>query len=65
MENCIDGEVKRRAIDEPTIADSDVCSGTSRSAVECCIDRRLAKKLGCKPDEVDLMPPSGHEEPVQ
>jgi hypothetical protein len=34
-------------------------------AIEAAINRRLARKLGCKPEEVDLMLPSGKEEPVQ
>ena len=36
-----------------------------RDAIEAAINRRLAKKLGCKPEEVDLMLPSGIEEVSQ
>ena len=36
-----------------------------RNAIEAAINRRLAKKLGCKPEEVDLMLPSGSEEVSQ
>ena len=36
-----------------------------RDAIEAAINRRLAKKLGCKPEEVDLMLPSGSEEVSQ
>jgi hypothetical protein len=43
-----------------------IADGASlRDAIEAAINRRLAKKLGCKPEEVDLMLPSGSEEETQ
>ena len=40
-------------------------AATPGGGLEAAINRRLAKKLGCKPEEVDLMLSTGDEEPVQ
>jgi hypothetical protein len=57
-----DGEVKLTAEERAYL--ERLAAGPG-AGLEAAINRRLAKKLGCKPEEVDLMLSTGDKEPVQ
>ena len=69
MKTHSDMDMGRWSLDQPIrIAESNPDQGsgaTLQTVIEDAINRRLATKLGCEPEEVDLMLPSGNEEPVQ
>ena len=59
--------MKKIRVDSPVeraFSESEM-SASLQNTIEAAINRRLAKKLGCKPEEVDLMLPSEDGEPVQ